>query len=175
MAAVFEVRNDDVSMCVSGAKVDMDAKGYGFFSAQVPFDIFKNICNDRYKKDTLITFLFDHKQITVRGLTYRSGDIIFRKGSIRQGLLFEDSQDNHKETTTDNIPDMMEGFVGLPLLEIYYHLRRYPPGALARNARIVAGEQEIEKILNKVDRLLKPLGLGRHTIEKILDDKKPYK
>jgi hypothetical protein len=40
---------------------------------------------------------------------------------------------------------------------------------------MMAAESEIENILSKVDKLLKPLGLGRHTIERILDDKNPYK
>ena len=149
------------------------------------FNIFKSICNDQYKKDTLITFVCEHEQITVKGITCKSKHISVTKHSIRQTsnstttisketLLFENPQDNHKKTTTDNIPDMMKGFVGLPLLEIYYYLRRYPPGTFAKNAREVAGEKEIESILKRVDKLLKPLGLGRHTIEKILDDKKPY-
>ena len=77
------------------------------------------------------------------------------------------SQDSDLSTISENASDEVTSYLGLPLLGIYYQLREYPPHTFV-NPRMLAAEAEIENILSKVDKLLKPLGLGRHTIERIL-------
>lgn len=154
---VFKVSGDQVLISMPGAEVQVKADGFGHFRSEVPFTLFKDICSDHYDRARSYTFEFTHGLLTVDGVSYRFPDITFHSG------LNEGHDDSNNKAS----------FLNMPLLGIYYQLKKYPPGTLT-DRRFMEGNAEIEKILTKVDSLLRPLGLGRDVIEKILDDRSPF-
>ena len=156
-STVFKVVGNQILITMPGAEVQMKAVGFGHFDCEVPFALFKDICRDQYDRTKSYTFIFDHGLLSVNGVSYRFPGIIFSSDCV----------EHHDES------DEKISCLGLPLLGIYYQLKQYPPGTLT-DRRFMEGNAEIERILTKVGSLLKPLGVGRDTIEKILDDRNPY-
>ena len=181
VSAVFKVQANTVTLAMPGATVELSAFGYGQFSCEVPFVLFKDICRDVNSANQSYTFVFDHGLVSVNGLSSRFPTIIFHEDctghAIANPALATDKKTHTAAKTANSaalMPDNQMVGLGLPLLGIYYQLKQYPPGTLT-NPRFLKGYQDVEDILNKVDSLLRPLGLGRHTIEKILDDRNPYR
>ena len=59
--------------------------------------------------------------------------------------------------------------MGFPLLGAYAHIRKYGFQPTCLNPNFVQQQADVEKILKKADKLLRPLGLSRLDIEAILD------
>lgn len=169
VSVIINVTDNHVSISMPGAEVFIKADSFGNFSAALPFRLFKNISMDQYLGETDYTFLFDHGMVSINNLKCNYPDIVFCHSTESHKM----PPDPHG-TMGESFGDYKESFLGLPLLGIYYELKKYPPGTLT-HLRYMRGHAEIEDILNKVDKLLRPLGLGRDTIEKILDDRSPLK
>lgn len=177
VTAVFTAADNEVLISMPGAQVKLNTIGYGNFSCEVPFNLFKSICGDVCANKQLYTFVFDHGVICVNGVSSRSQSIIFRDhaaelSSKTAACASPEDAANEHNVISAAITDDQVSCLGLPLLGIYYQLKQYPPGTLT-NPRFLKGDRDIEDILNKVDKLLKPLGLGRDEIEKLLNDRNP--
>lgn len=167
LSVVFRATDTQVSISMPGAEVGLEADSFGHFSAAIPFHLFKDLCQDHYVKDKSYMFRFGPGLLSINGLSYRFPEIVF-EAEVQPQASFTDI----KKTANGNVGSPDVSPLGLPLLGIYYELKKYPPGTLT-HPRFMKGQTDIEDILNKVDKLLKPLGLGRHTIEKLLDERKP--
>ncbi len=168
-SAVFRVADNQVFVSMPGAEIQIKAFGCGHFSAEIPFVLFKSICGEHYDSNKSYSFDFGPGRISVDGLETLFSKIIFR----------DRNADSDPEAGIAPTPPPLEdteeiSYLDLPLLGIYHHLKKYPPRTLT-SRRFMEGHARIEDILNRVDNLLQPLGLSRHTIENILDDRNPYK
>ena len=150
------VKDSKVTLSIPGAEVDLNTVGSGSFSAEIPFNLFKNICSDRYERDQSYSFMFAPGQIAINGVLCQYPDIFFKELT--------------SDTGSNQVSSLEKSFQRYPLLAIYYELKKYPPNTLMTR-RYLEGSTQIENILKKVDKLLQPLGMGRHTIEKVLDDR----
>lgn len=167
-SAIVRVADNQVFVSMPGAEVQVKAFGYGRFSAEIPFDLFKSICSDYYDHRKSYSFGFGPGRISVNQVDNHFPGITFRE-------LNADSDPEAGPASTPPPEDTEEiSYLDLPLLGIYYHLKKYPPRTLT-SRRFMEGHARIEDILNRVDKLLQPLGLSRHTIEKILDERNPHK
>jgi len=167
--ATITVRTNHVTFGLPGAAVGTDAIAAKNFRVELPFSELKFLRDEPFKPDAEIAFGFEPKRMFIGAISIgherihvlETGDCLPAVPS--NAALPADPQ------AVQPMDEAQDGFVGYPLLGIYETLRKYPPNTFSGNARLKAGEAEIEKIMTKLDKLLKPLGIGRNDILDLID------
>lgn len=152
--AEFHVTTESLSVVLPGGRVGTVVSSYTSFVATIPFSEFAWIGKETLRDGENLTFTFAPGRMTFRGVTISHPLVRVRSGEHEAVVAPEPS-----------------GSIGLPLAAAYQELRKYPPGTFQGNAHLQAAEAEIDAILRTVDKLLKPLGIGRTDVESLLNNR----
>jgi len=164
---VFGVEPTKVTIGLCGAMVGMPALASHGFNAEIPYLDYEQIMSDRYEHGAIVPFVFGEGRIKVMGIESR-------KPSIRVEPYPDPSDDRAGpggRPLFPKIADPMDGPVGLPLLATYAYIKRYGRHPAPDTIEHADRQQVLEKILKDADKLLRPLGLSRADIERLLDQR----
>jgi hypothetical protein len=173
--AMIIVRPDRVTFGLPGAQVGGPAVTSASFNVEIPFSELQWLMKDDFALDEQITFAFEPERMMVRGVGIghpRIHVVEVPASRSEPPIAPTDGAPLAKpDAQSEFMPleEPLDGFLGYPLLGIYRTLKKWPPGTFTGNRRIQEGEQEIEQILAKADKLLKPLGLGRDDIINLIE------
>ena len=148
------VSADNVSVALPGAAIRMAALASVPFVAEVPWMLFKNVLTEPFEDGALMPFEFAAGSFKVVQITTRSPQIIL-----------------HRQAAMPPIPNPLDAPLGLPLLGAYSYIRKYGLQRLIANQAFVEQQVEVDNLLAKADRLLRPLGITRSNLERLLDQK----
>lgn len=164
---VFSVQRNKVTISLCGASFGMPAMASCSFNAEIPFLEYEQVMADSYEDGAVVTFEFGDGRMKVLGIESRSPEIVLQPGPGPT------EQSTETPAASPPIVNPMDGPLGLPLLGVYAYVKKYGPHAAPGNANLIGQQRELEQIMVKADTLLKPLGLGRDDIERLLDQRIP--
>ena len=113
-----------------------------------------------------ITFAFAPGEFTCNGVTYRP-----------KRISIFDPAAGHAIAPAEHGPDIQVtheaqgAFMGLPLVAAYRQTREHGIQPTLMNRMLLRQQHEVERVLEKAEKLLKPLGISRLDLERVLDCK----
>lgn len=175
--ATFQVNNAVLLVGVPGAEVKTACSSTDQFTAHIPYTQFKLLMQDIFSNEEIVQFSFSRGQMTLRGMTITSPDITVETAPKRAARVTSAPQPApappKPPRRTTSTPRPLDSAIELPMIGTYRMLRLYSDPALAANAnpQALAARLKLERLLDRVGALLKPLGLRRKDVEELLDQR----
>ena len=171
---------NSIKVAVAGGAVTLPAITSGPFLVEVPYLIFEYVLTYRFEKGAVVKFDVAAGSFCVNGMATTSPDIVFNAG-----IVFQTGAGAPAKSPTSKPPleprgvqalfpvvaNPLDGTVGMPLMTAYVHLRKYGLQPHAASATFAAQQAEVDKLLKKAEKLLRPLGVTRADLERLLDGK----
>ena len=177
--AVITATAKSVKVAIAGAAVELPAMTSGPFIAELPYVQFKFILTDPFEDGALIRCELAAGSFSFNGMVTKSPHILVRSGEGGATAAQPASSAAASVTpsalaapaATPVIANPLDATVGLPLLTAYLHLRKYGVQHFAASPTFASQQVEVDKLLNRADRLLRPVGITRSDLERLLDRK----
>ena len=166
-SVVISASSGKATFSTLGAAVEIPGESNGVFTAEIPFIEFKMIMDDPYTNKEELRFEFSRGSLTFRGITTKSSDILVKRGKINPGTLPPKTPVDPPKSFINPIDTPM----GMPLLGAYAYMKQYGFRPTVANRTFAEQQAEVLAILDRAEKLLEPLGIGRDDLEVIIDRK----
>ena len=168
-----------VKVAIAGAAVELPAMTSGPFIVQLPYTHFKFILTDPFDPGTLFRCELAAGSFSFNGMVIKSPQILVQWGAVGAAAAQAASPAAAPVTpdpldapvATPIISNPLDATVGLPLLAAYAYIRKYGIHHFTASKTFASQQVEVDDLLNKVDRLLRPVGITRSDLERLLDRK----
>ena len=164
VCAVISTTPSRVTFGVPGAAVGMPAITTGMCTAEMPLSLLTSWLGEKFEDGAIVTFEIAPGSIRIGNITTTSPQIVVQPAATAP----PSSGDVPSQPVA---PDPLDAAIDTPLVAAYAYLKKYGRN-LTTASKIFASQQvEVEELLVRADRLLRPLGLGRRDVEAILDQR----
>lgn len=171
-SVVITTAAESVKLAIAGAAIQLPAIASGSFTAEVPYHLFEFVLTYPYENGALVRFELGPGLFSVNGMATKSTDVVFNVGGTAPSARRPVAQSQSTPETPAAIPAIanpLDATIGLPLMTAYIHLRKFGFQPYAANHNFYLQQIEVDQILKKVDRALRPLGITRSDLECLLD------
>lgn len=172
---VISALEGSIKIAIPGAAASVPAITSGEFVAELPYAQFKFILTDPFDPQAVFRCDFSEGLFCFNGMATHSPQILVRTGPNTA------ASDTPVPPPTPVRPvahvvdpiiaDPLDATVGSPMLAAYVAIRKYGMPRYIMNANLAAQQFEVDKLLKKADRLLRPLEITRADLEHLLDQK----
>jgi hypothetical protein len=157
-----------VTLGLPGAAVGMPALVERPFAAEVPFNDLQMIATESYDDVAVIAFEIGTGSLCVHNITTRSPKIVVQPNTSAPAAPGDD-----RLPPPPAMSNPMDASIGLPLLAAFAYMRKYGINLGAGSFEFAQQQIEVDTILDRAEKLLKPLGVRRAGIETMIEGHLP--
>ena len=158
-----------------GARVLATAEISNHFKVIIPWTRFKHTFIFPWKAAELIKLEFSNGCLKINEVATFSPEIIYQSGiennSIDENSTTEGGMSESKVAENPVIPDPLDSPLGLPLLGAYVYRKKYGVPPFLANTEFLAQLHQIERVLKRATSTLKPTGITREDLERLINEK----
>lgn len=167
--------SEGLSFGLPGARGLATAEISNRFKVIIPWNMFKPTFVLPWKAAEIIKLEFSNGCLKINDVATFSPKIIFQSvienNSIDENSKTEGGKPESKVRANPVIPDPLDSPLGLPLLGAYVYRKKYGVPPFLANTEFIGQLNEIERVLERATRTLKPTGITREDLERLIDKK----
>ena len=166
VCAVISTTPSRVTFGVPGAAVGMPAITTGTSTAEMPLSLLTSWLGEKFEDGAIVTFEIAPGSIRIGNITTTSPQIV-----VQPAASAPPSSGDLPSQPQPVAADPLDAAIDAPLVAAYAYLKKYGRNLTTASKVFAAQQVEVEELLVRADRLLRPLGLGRRDVEAILDQR----